>query len=148
MKKLIEFNGMYFAEGTPCKVMNICSNPNRNRRFRFWYGDKETGKSWNEENDICGYIGKSTGAKKIPLLIQRVNSSGGGALLTDCIVKIVDIETKRVLYRHENFNQPVFTVRGYDFAVLADNKLHAQGFKTEKQAQRYADFMNGKRFNK
>lgn len=149
MKNLIEFNGLWFYEGTTKEVMNVVSNnQGRYRRFRFWYGDKETGKSWNEENDVCGYVGRSTGTKKIPLLINNCNSYGGGALMTDSIIKIVDTRTKRVLYQHESFNQPEFIVRSYDCAVLAENDLHAQGFKNEKQAQRYADFVNGKRMSK
>jgi len=149
MKNLIEFNGFWFAEGTASSVQSvIVSNYRCKNRLRFWYGDKKTGKSWNDENDVCGYIGRSTGTKKIPLLINKISSYGGGGLLTDCIIKVVDTGTKRVLYQHENFNQPEFIVRTYDCAVLANNIVHARGFKTEKQAQRYADFMNGKRMNK
>ena len=146
MKNLKEFNGFYFNENTPEKVMQIVSSIGRNTRLRFWYG--KDGKSWNEENDVCGSIGRSTGNIKIPLLINNSNSMGGGSLLGDSIIKIVDTKNKMVLYQHENFSQPEFIVRSYDCAVLADNILHAQGFKTEKQAQRYADFMNGKRMNK
>ena len=146
MENLKEFNGFYFNENTAEKVMQIVSSTGRNTRLRFWYG--KMGKSWNEENDVCGYIGRSTGTKTIPLLINNIISMGGGALMCDSIVKIVDTKTKMVLYQHENFSQPEFIVRSYDCAVLADNILHAQGFKTEKQAQRYADFMNGKRMNK
>lgn len=153
MKNLIEFNGLYFADRTASTVQTIiCDNLKNKRenrlRLRFWYENNKTGKSWNEENDVCGYIGQSTGDKKIPLLINKSSSFGGGALMTDCIVKIVDTKTKKVLYQHENFNQSKFIVRTYDCAVLANNTVHARGFKTEKQAQRYADFMNGKRMNK
>lgn len=146
MKNTIEYNGLTFSENTPKKVMEICSNANRNKRFRFWYGDKETGKSWNEENDICGYIGRSTGTKKIPLLINKKTSSGGGALLCDCIVKIVDISTKTTIYQHENFNQPVFDVVGK--IVFYDGGIVYTNCKNEKSALRLSDFMNGKRFNK
>lgn len=146
MKNEIKYNGVYFSEGTPEKVMQICSNANRKSRLRFWYGDNKTGKSWNEENYICGYIGRSTGSKKIPLLISKINSYGGGGLLTDCIVKIVDIRTKKVLYQHENFNQSVFVAEG--LTVTRDGQIFAPNCKNENSAIRLADFMNGKRHNK
>lgn len=145
MKTTIKYNGVHFAENTPEKVMQICSNANRKNRFRFWYGDNNTGKSWNEENDVCGYIGRSTGIKKIPLLITKVNSYGGGGLLTDCIVKIIEIRTKKVVYQHDNFNQSLFVAE--DCKVLQDGQIYAN-CKSEKQAIRLADFMNGKRMAK
>lgn len=153
MKDFKEYNGFLFYEGTPEKVMSIISNNHgRETRLRFWYGDKETGKSWNEENDVCGYVGRSTGTKKIALLINNVNSCGGSSILTDCIVKIVNTKTKRVLYQHETFNQPVFSVCASDLPeyhsnVMANEEIHAR-FGNYKSATRYADFMNGKRNNK
>ena len=64
MKTQIEFNGLYFNEGTPKQVMQIISNNNHNKkRFRLFYGDRNTGKSWDEENDVCGYIGNTTGKR-------------------------------------------------------------------------------------
>lgn len=153
MKNLIDFNGLWFYEGTSQKIMSIVyNNQGRENRLRFWYGDKETGKSWNEENDVCGYISRSAGTKKIPLLINNRNSSGGGALMTDSIVKIVETKTGRVLYQHDTFSQPIFSVcisdlPEYHSNVNADNETHAR-FKSYKSAVRYADFMNGKRMNK
>ena len=110
MKTLVEYNGLFFNEGTNPKVKQIISNNiGREKRFRVWYGDTKTGKSWNEENDVCGYFGKSTGITPISMLVNNTRSFGGGALLTDCIVKIVDIKTKTILFQHENFNQPNFS---------------------------------------
>jgi len=147
MKDLKEFRGMFFDEETPDKVMSvICDNLGRENRLRFWWGNIETGKSWNEENDTCGYIGRSTGTRKIPLLIHNINSTGGGSILTDCVIKIVETRTKRVLYQHPGFNQPVFVV---DFVneVFAEGQIYGR-CKNENQAQRLADFMNGKRMTK
>ena len=31
------------------------------RRVRIWYGDTETGRSWNEEYEVTGTIGRSNG---------------------------------------------------------------------------------------
>lgn len=147
MKKEIEFGGIWFDETTPPRVMEIISSNLNSKRFRFWYGDSDTGKSWNEENDICGTIGRSTGGKKIPLLIHNSGSTGGGTLLTACIVKIVDTKTKRVLYQHETFNQPVFHNLGSIVCFGEEDQIYAN-CKTERSAKRLADFMNGNRMSK
>lgn len=115
----------------------------KRNRLRFWYG--KDGQSWDEENDVCGYIGRSTGNNKIPLLIHSRRSYGGGALLDNCIVKIVDTKTKRTLYIHPQFKQGNFIVNGS--SVLRNNETYAN-CKNELSAKRLADFMNGFRFNK
>ncbi len=153
MKKRIEFNGMWFSENTNEDVKRIIVNGYRsNKRFRFWFGDVKTGKSWNEENDVCGYIGKSCGGVKIPLLIANNRSMGGGGLLDDCIVKIVDISSKQVVYQHPTFNQDSFQ---FIYAnnddetakVFCNGSLYAT-CKTIQKAQRLCEFMNGFRMCK
>ena len=72
-----------------------------------WYGDTKTGTSWNEEYGIIGRIGRSAGSVKIPLLIANARSIGGGALLDDRIIHMVDVKTKKVLYTHELFKMPI-----------------------------------------
>jgi len=158
----IEYLGMWFSEDTTEEVKRVIVNCyNKHNRIRVWYGFTEqnslgtsnAGKSWNDENDVCGYIGKSTGSQKIPLLINNSNSSGGGGLLDDCIIKIVDTKTKVVIYQHPNFNQSVFEVvtpsdkPEYGANVLVDGEIYAR-CKAVYQAKRLADFMNGKRMSK
>lgn len=148
MKNRIEFKGFWFSEDTNEQVKRIISTIGRDRRVRVWYGDIKTGKSWNEENDICGYIARSTGDKKIPLLVNNGRSYGGGGLLDDCIIKIVDTKTKQVLYKHPLFNQSVFMVdKVFNDMVLCDGETYAN-CKTPKQAIRLCDFMNGERMSK
>ena len=143
-------SGTCYNIGTSQKVIERIENAKRTgQRIRVWYGDKD-GKSWNEENDICGTVGRSTGSIKIPLLISKSSSFGGGALLTDRIIKIVDTKTKYVLYQHENFSQSFF---GADDTIVwegapGDNETIYANCKTPEQAQRLADFMNGKRMSK
>jgi hypothetical protein len=148
-------SGTCYNVGTDVKVIDCVENAQRTRqRVRVWFGDVSTGKSWNEENDVCGYIGRSTGAIiKVPLLVSKSNSYGGGILLSDCIVKMVDTKTGRELYKHANFSQSVFTVtdssdlKEYTANVLQDGSVYAR-CKKMSSAQRLADFMNGKRMNK
>lgn len=139
-----EFNGFWFNEETDPKVMEVISGLSRETRIRVWYGDNKTGKSWDEENDTCGYIGRTTGTKKIAILINNKRSWGGGALLCHAIVKIVRTDNGNILYKHPNFSQSVFTVQRNE--VFQDGEIYGR-CKDEKQAQRLADFMNGKRNN-
>ena len=105
---------------------------------------------------MIGTIGRSTGTIKTPLLISNSRSLGGGAILTDCIVKIVDVKTKRVLYVNPKYTIPTLVKcesqhNDYMYDVyLSQNdeiKLHAR-FKTEKKADNYIQFMHCKRMSK
>jgi len=146
MKIQIAAHGMSFNEGTSEKVIQVLATALQDRRrVRVWYGDVLTGRSWDEENDVCGYIGKSGGSVKVPLLIHNSSSFGGGAILTDCIVKIVDTQSKVVYYQHENFSQSNFTEQGCE--VLKDGATYAV-CENETQVRNLTEFMNGKRMSK
>lgn len=100
-------DGISFHPETPDKVCRILANycGDRNQRVRIFLGDNETGKDWLEVWKTIGYIGRSTGIHKIPLMILRKDSLGGGAILDDCIVKItVD---KQIVYQHPNYHCPI-----------------------------------------
>jgi len=98
------YGGLYFTEGTNEKVMQIISDAFKSRtRLIFDYGDITTGKSCNETFDTTGYIGRSTGEIKVPLLVYNSRSYGGGAL-TSSIVKITTSKGKIVLYQHPNYS--------------------------------------------
>ena len=139
-------------EKTPSRVATLLNNLSMSQqRIRIVYGDTNTGIDWLEEYDIIGTIGRSTGIEQIPLLIKNSRSSGGGAILDDCILKIVDVKTKRVLYQAENYITPNFEI-GFmaitcQYSVSIGGKVQAN-FKTEKQAQKYIDFMLCKRMSK
>ena len=119
------------------------------QRIRLVYGDTETGKDWLQEYDVLGSIGKSTGSNQVPLLIKNSRSTGGGAILEDCILKIVDVKSKKILYQHEKYMEPKFEIvpstDGYSVTVDCNVQAH---FKTIKQAQNYIDFMLCKRMSK
>lgn len=150
MRNVNEFD---FNEGTNIAVRNRLTELNRSRqRVRLYYGDTETGKSWCDEYETIGYIGKSTGIKPIPLMINNARSMGGTGILDHCIVGIQDVASKRFLYKHEKFDLGKWEVvasdsSDYPFAVKHDGKEHAR-FKTEKQASNYCKFMKGERMCK
>ena len=143
-----------FTSDTDIKVMHVINQLYKNKcRFRLWYGNAETGESWNEENDIIGTVGRSTGTNKIPLLIKKSNSLGGGAILTGCIVKIVNIQTGYTLYVHPKFNQKQFYTLYSDpinsdlMNVLCEGEIYASNL-TVSRACKLAEFMNGTRHSK
>lgn len=123
------------------------------RRVRIWYGDTETGRSWNVESEFTGTIGRSTGKIAIPLLIKN-SRSYGGALLDDFIIRIDDIEEKRTIYKSDNFHvedMKVYEIFGdanykYQVAKLSEDSGEWEvqaNFKTEQQAHNYVAFMRG-----
>ena len=137
------------------KVLENCRN-NRNR-VRIWYGDITTGKAWNEEYNVTGYISRSTGKIKVPLLINNTRSVGGIGLLDSAIIRVDDIASKRTLYEVSNFHVDAMHciyIEGdeYPYQVMQckDNKevLNIANFKTEKRALHYIQFMEGKRYAK
>lgn len=143
-----------FSDKTNEKVKQVLTSCyNRKNRIRIVYGDVKTGKSYLDEYEILGYVGKSTGIKPIPLLINNSRSFGGGSILTDIILKIVDTQTKQVLFQHENYVMPVLTKeisshKDYLYDVIYNGESVVARFKTEKQANNYIDFMQCKRMSK
>ena len=119
------------------------------QRIRIVYGNTTTGEDWLQEYDVIGSIGKSTGTNQIPLLLSNSRSTGGGAILEDCILKIVDVKSKKVLYQHDKYLAPKFdivpSIIGYSVTVGGNVQAN---FKTIKQAQNYMDFMLCKRMSK
>jgi len=121
------------------------------KQVRLFYGDKETGRDWGEENYVTGTIGRSTGIKPIHLLINNSRSYGGLAILEDCIVKLM--VNKRVVYVHPLYNQPEYVIKNdgqiadLPFEVYANDVITAR-FNTRNKADRWVAFMTGKRFCK
>jgi len=118
-------------------------------RVRLWYGAAD--KLWHEENDVCGRIGRSTGQCKVPLLIPRIDSMGGHAILDHCIVAIAN-KDKGFLYKAPWFDVGQWTMRlsstaGYEMDVFCNGDLRAR-FGKANRAARYVDFMRGERFCK
>ena len=157
----------HYSEDTPEAVKNIIENVmHTDRRVRLFYGDTERadfesvhgrspipGRDWGEENNVTGTIGRSTGEKPIPILMSNIRSSGGGAILTDCIIRMfVD---GREVYRHPTYHS-VFetaTVRKselpeYSHAVVLVDGSEEARFHSEKSAVNWLAFMQGKRMSK
>lgn len=87
--KYIEVNGTCYRYGTPERVITSLEGARKNNwRVKIDYGNVQTGKSWNETSGVSGYISRSTGCIKIPILVFNKRSYGGGGILTHDILSI------------------------------------------------------------
>lgn len=167
-----------YHEETPERVKQILELCRLSRngwtkyRVHLFYGDTETtdfervhkrkpdpGHDWNDENDVTGYVGRSTGLKPIPLLIHNSRSYGGGAIMDDCIVRI--IVNGQELYRHPNYHSDLDAAMilpselahdGYTHAVVPTTGQYAgqeiARFHSERSANNWLAFMTGQRMCK
>lgn len=153
----MEINGTHYDDRTPeaaARVLESARLSNRGTRVRVFLGDTATGKDWGEENDVTGYVGRSTGSVKIPLLIHSSRSLGGPGILDHCIVRI-DVKEKgrkpRTAYRHPLYRPARYVASGVGNVYRDDNgdggTLYAR-CKDASSAARLAAFMNGERFGK
>ena len=102
----METTSTTFNLRTPERVRTILDWARiNNKRIRIYYGNAETGCDWCEAYDTIGYIGRSCGKMKIPLLIPNRRSTGGTAILDHCIVRITC--NHKVLYSHPNYHMPL-----------------------------------------
>lgn len=106
--------GTWFDYDTPTKVRNILEHYRaEGGRLRLFYGDRNTGRDWLEENDMMGRISRSTGKLQIPLLIAE-GEHGGPGILDSCIVRLLDADTREELYRLKNYHLPEMEIRSLE----------------------------------
>ena len=137
------FVGEVFKNQQVMQVLEKCLADKT--RIRVWYGDIQSGIAWPEENDVLGYVGRSTGSIKTPLLIPNSRSHGGGGILQDRIVRI-DTTKGKTLYKHETFSA------GNWYADTLGQLWHFGEiwgmFESDEKATRRMHFMTGKRYAK
>lgn len=146
----------WFDARTPKKVQRILEDARKsNDKMRIFMGDTETGRDWMDEYDTIGRIGRSMGPMKSPLLVAD-GEYGGPALLTHCIVRIINITTGEECYRHPKYHTPKMelseaahydVVDGYTHCVKVESKdgvmeTHAN-FKSQAEAAHWLAFMSG-----
>ncbi len=139
----ISENGTAFHEQTDGKICDILDRYINNRnRLKLYFGDVETGRDWHEELDTTGTIGRSSGTIKVPLLLANTRSTGGGAILDHCIVKIKDTKKGTVLYQNPNYQKSTFEIvesdmkeKGYTHNVNINGQIYSR-HKTELSAKR------------
>lgn len=98
--------GLSYSSRTTSDVIAVLEDARSNRRrIRVHYGDRETGRDWQERYGVEGTVGTSTGPTKIPLMIHSRRSFGGPGLLDDCIVRITMAgKNGSVLYLHPTYH--------------------------------------------
>jgi hypothetical protein len=160
-------NGTTYDDQTPQAVAEALEHARIGEyRIRIHYGHTgdvdctgkpcERGRDWLEESGTEGYVGRSTGTNKIPLMIHNSRCLGGSALLDHCILRITRafsplIHTQNrsgigrgrvVLYESPDWKRP--NLRHYLEGRYADSpwRVDRDGedqarFRTEAGAHRY-----------
>ena len=142
-------NETLFDPETPPGVQALLETYRQNRRrLRIFYGDAQTGRDWLQEHDVIGTVSRSTGPIKVALLVPA-GERGGPALLTQCIVRMLDVASKQEIYRHRAYHRPSFELvpgdePGYVRTVKVDGEVHAR-FETDAAARNWVAFMDGSR---
>ncbi len=92
-------NGTFYSAGTNDSVIEVLERCRVERiRIVVDYGDVTTGKSWGERYGVKGYIGRTTGDIKSPILVYNARSLGGGLILSECILSIKTTRLGVLLY--------------------------------------------------
>ncbi len=150
-------NGTTYLDGDNFEVIKALEYARLNhKRVRMFYGNVATGRDWGEEWGTIGYIGRSMGPSKVPLLIPNSRSMGGASILVSCIVKLTVKEDSeyprwRTMYQH-----PRYKCGTYKIATWSDGKVRVlrendagyfdvfAKFSSLKRAEKYIAFMTGK----
>lgn len=149
MKEYQVVDGTSYDLRTPDEVISVLEKARLNRtRLHISLGDVTSGRDWLEEFECFGFIGRSMGQIKVPLILPLSRSIGGGAILDHCIVRIRHSSGGRVLYQTPNYHhgkielrqkeQPNVLENGRSLLVdvLRDGQTQA-AFETVAKAMRY-----------
>lgn len=145
----------YYHTHTPDKVIEEIDKARRKGyRIRLYLGktnpqEPDEGLDWMESCDVEGYVGRSIGPIKIPLLIPNSRSTGGPGILDHCIVRIRKTgKNGVVLYEHPKYHRPDLKIQPISIFEEKTKELRDKGyrykvlptmaaFKTQLAAERY-----------
>lgn len=102
--KTINNKEVVFSEKTPQKTAKKLIELIENRkRIVLDYGNIEKNETWNEIYDITGVVSLTKGHHDLywPILVYNSRSSGGGLILTDCIIEIKESKGKKSIFKNE-----------------------------------------------
>ena len=98
-----------FSKENIILVLDEIASDRKRPRIRIFYGDQKTGKSYNEEHDIFGYVSKLKNGSFI--LLYNNLSKGGTIISTDIVIRIT--KNKVDLIKHPKFHVKL----KYDFEI-------------------------------
>ena len=154
----------WYRAGTPKKVAAILEaarssfsdNRHQGTILRLFYGDPQTGRDWAEEFETTGFIGRSMGPMRVPLIMEPLlddvrditSSNCGGSINTVNVLRIIDVRRAEEVYRAKNYVLPQFAIEVKEGAathpvvVTRENKSVA-AFENHEQAAQWIAFMQG-----
>ncbi|MCL1960605.1 MAG: hypothetical protein FWG56_02225 [Desulfovibrionaceae bacterium] len=137
----------YFAPATDPKAARVLERCRRDgAKVRLILGDTATGQGWLDEYDVVGLIGRSTGPLKEPLLIEP-GASHGGAILTACLLAIIEWASGKFLFRHPKYRAPDLLIRRGENEERPWEAIHGEQvlarFADIGKAGAYVAFMRG-----
>ena len=137
----------YFDPGTASGVAHALEAGRKSgHKVRLVLGDTVSGETWLDEYDVVGTIGRSGGTLKVPLLVEA-GECGGAAILTACVLSVIDWRTGRTMYRHAAYRLPDLGIQptgdsAQPWAVLRSGEAIAR-FADIGKAGAYLAFMRG-----
>jgi hypothetical protein len=105
---MLVVDGTYYDAKTPTAVVRALEHARKNGyRIRLAYGDRKTGKDWHERYEVVGYVHRSMGPQKIPILVYNKRAWGGSGIMTDNIVKISFANKKDggLIWKHSRYHR-------------------------------------------
>jgi len=160
----------WFQDGTAPAVMRVLKKAIASDEpsiIRMFFGNTETGYDWCEENDVTGFVGRTGGTYKSPLLMEPFSTPYGGlesanfgdAISCQNIVRMIDVLSGAELYRHPKYQVPRFQIvpanefvrmAGMPISVLRDDMENMPGinvanFHDQYAAEDYVAFMKGQK---
>lgn len=99
-------NGTYYNDTVSRAVVSLLESIRASHvRITITYGDTTTGCAWGDAES--GYLSRSTGTTRIPILVYNTRSMGGQGVLDNCIVRICASRGKTELYRHPTYHEAI-----------------------------------------
>lgn len=107
-------NGTTYHDATDPRIIAVlesCRTAMPRTRIRLSYGDPATGLDSLDTSSVEGYVGRSSGQVKCPILVRSQRARGGGEIPTRIVVRITTTTApRRVLYAHPAYHTGVVTV--------------------------------------
>ncbi len=154
----------WYPPQTPPSVQAILDNAIQSQNvgggviLRLFFGNPSTGLDQCEEEGTVGFVGRSGGLMRVPLLFEPLRAFGetrpakfGAALATQNVLRIIRVNDGLELYRCKNYHLPKITVvasdvKAYAAAVELDGELKAR-FMTEEQTLSFVALIQGHRLH-